>query len=624
MTEAEAKEKSMAVTMSELEMKTAHLEQKNARTIDENKRLLHALEELNDNLVLSESKVKDLQEELDATHAELSRIDARAARTEILEAQLSMIENEQEELRNQMATTRVEEKAATARWKKAERQLVELEHQLERIDKEHALERARSQNLLERLTRRKFTGQSHGSTPPVTADNGALSRFVKEVLAENGHLQLGVAELRDMLAQSQEEIGKLREKLEVLDQDRVDYKIINRSPLSMELARSPSQAGGVKTVVHHHHYHAPPQKIVPKLPIKRPKKRRTFAVDQFSSMRFKNSGDLTSSSSGPSTPNSFPKQWSSSAGATGAFSSSSPISTLTFRESSIFDRIDTDDTSRPTSADSAYPQPWPASAWTKRNPQPLTTTTTITSSSAVPPTPPPFTILHTTEEVPSDDSACSTPLSPILKRSISHESILSPAPPPSSRRPCPSPSITSTSTSTSSAKTTITHSPAAFHSLTKPKSHDAKASITHGIAIRDSNNTGGSAYSRLLGLHHPASSYSHSSHVASITSASPPKDAPHTSTSNGGKSRVGSAGWFWRYVPLAPTLKPPTQSPIMATTTAAIVGRQHLKKKFMVKPVSGYVDEELLKESLVDVNSEGGSGCGSGCGSEGASVGGVS
>jgi predicted nuclease with TOPRIM domain len=68
MTEAEAKEKSMAVTMSELEMKTAHLEQKNARTIDENKRLLHALEELNDNLVLSESKVKDLQEELDATH----------------------------------------------------------------------------------------------------------------------------------------------------------------------------------------------------------------------------------------------------------------------------------------------------------------------------------------------------------------------------------------------------------------------------------------------------------------------------------------------------------------------------------------------------------------------------
>jgi hypothetical protein len=62
----------------------------------------------------------------------------------------------------------------------------------------------------------------------------------------------------------------------------------------------------------------------------------------------------------------------------------------------------------------------------------------------------------------------------------------------------------------------------------------------------------------------------------------------------------------------------------MATTTAAIVGRQHLKKKFMVKPVSGYVDEELLKESLVDVNSEGGSGCGSGCGSEGASVGGVS
>lgn len=68
MAEAESRHASAAITISQLERKTAEHELENAKTIEENKRLLHRLEELNSDMTLSEHKVKELQEDLDAAH----------------------------------------------------------------------------------------------------------------------------------------------------------------------------------------------------------------------------------------------------------------------------------------------------------------------------------------------------------------------------------------------------------------------------------------------------------------------------------------------------------------------------------------------------------------------------
>ncbi|KAF8254064.1 hypothetical protein K440DRAFT_618669 [Wilcoxina mikolae CBS 423.85] len=562
MAEAEARQASATITISELEIKTTQLELENSKTIEENKRFLHKLEELNSNMTSSELRVRELQEDLDAAHAELSRVSAHAARTAVLEAQLAVLESEQAELRNTIATTREEERAAQARWRRAERQFAELELQLERIEREHTLEKARSQNILERMEQRKLANQRAGTFSTPMADKSALSRFMKEILAENGHLQLGVAELRDMLAQSQEEVDMLRQKLADLDADQ-QRAATGRPPLSMELARSPSQGGALGgVIVHHHHYHAPPggkEKAPIKPQIRRPKKKRNVTIDHFNALRLKGFDP------GPSTPaNAFSKRWSSSTGPL----SSSPTST--FRESSIFDRLDNgeDETSRPTSVDSNYPPPWPKQSWAKHN--------QFSSN------PPPFTILHTTEEVSSEGDGshpdspshmvATPPKIPVLKRSVSHESLLSISAMDPSTYLASSPALSGASSFAS---------PNLRNRSMKPK--DPQASITHGIALRDhpgSSQYGGSAYSRLLGLHQ-AESYS-SSPPASVGK---PSSRKSSATSNAG------SGWFWKYVTLAPGGSKPgrTEEPAKA-------------KKLVVstKPAVGYVDEDLLRESLVD------------------------
>ncbi|KAA8904550.1 hypothetical protein FN846DRAFT_919704 [Sphaerosporella brunnea] len=560
MAEAESRQAATAIIISELEMKTTELEYENSRKADENKLLLHNLEELNASMAMSELRVRELQEDLDAAHAELSRISAHAARTALLEAQLAVLESEQEELRNTIATTKEEERAAVARWRRAERQLAELEKQLERIQREHALERARSQNILERMEQRRLASQRAGTFPAaLAADKSALSRFMKEILAENGHLQLGVAELRDMLAQSQEEVKMLREKLESMDGEHLD---IGRSPLSMELSRSPSQPGiaaaatgnAAGVVVHHHHYHTGPgskAKAI-KPPVRRPKKKRGITADQHIDTARARGFEAETSAAAH-------KRWSTSTGT--APLSSSPTST--FRDS-IFDRID-DETSRPTSADSNYPAPWPKQSWAKHN-----------RKSSM--NPPPFTILHTTEEVsseadsvvqseraPSPPPQASPPRPiPVLKRSVSHESLLSVS---AMENYHASPSLSVSSFTSRRAPNLRQNS---------VKSNDPQASITPGVAIRAqrSGQYCGSAYSRLLGL--------------AEGNNSPPKKTISRKASPGSSTGGGGGGWFWKYVTLAPGGSKPGRSeePRLRPPTS--------------KPIPTFVDEDLLKESLVD------------------------
>lgn len=415
------------------------------------------------------------------------------------------------------------------------------------------------------MEQRKFANQKAGTFPPALADKSALSRFMKEILAENGHLQLGAAELRDMLTQSQEEVNMLRHKLEGMESAEYGVPIDMEIPLNMELARTPTQPSGVVggVVVHHHHYHSPnnaaKEKSAMKPQIRQPRKKKNVTINHFNTIQVR----------GFTVENSGSKRWSSSTGPP----SSSPTST--FHESSIFDRVEAgNDTSRPTSADSNYPPPWPK--WSKHH----------RSASS---NPPPFTILHTTEEVPSEPGSPVHPPPeismspsyqslqlPTLKRAISHESILS----------------------VSALDTTVflaAHSATSSFVSRRPgggrlrrggtiKANDPQASITHGTAIRDNGGSqwSGDAYSRLLGLHQAEG-------TSPPTNGRPPLTKKSTSSSSS-NSNNNAASRLWKYVTLAPGFK---QVKAEEPTHAKI-------KKMFTKPVVGLVDEDLLREALGD------------------------
>lgn len=598
MVEADRDREKMSHSISALENKISELEFANSRTTDANKGLLGTLEDANIDMCMSESRIRELQEELDVVHVsdyiqvhfctfryvsiggrrrgadtsqeELARISATAARTEVLEAQLAVLEAEQEELRNTVTTTKAEKRSAVLRWKKAERTLNELEQQVERIEVENQLEKARSQNLLDRLEQKRVVDPKTGhSSPTALQDRTQLSRFMKEILAENGHLQIGITELRDMLMASQEEVNRLREQLQEIGVQR------DRSPLSQELGRSPS----TQTIVHHYHYHAPTkEKGAPKSIARRPKKRRGPLGGE---------GFLSLERVGGSPPSAFSKRWSTGSRATSGAASpglTSPVST--FHESSIFDHAFAGpESSRPSSADSNYRAP---PAQSKRS---STSSSKYARRSDSSFGIPPFSILHTTEEVPSDHdySGPSSPAVPIptnkLRRAASHESMLSIMDLNLTTTSFPvSPALSSTASQQGKLKRTHT-----FAASVTP--NHAQASVSPGMGIRVpsfGSGSGSSAYSRLLGLQGGAAAGS-----------SPPAQRGALSSSLG----VG-AGWFWRWGG-GPVLEGQKN---MEERGGSVSGSETGRSSRMggriasgLSVLAGLVDEDLLKESLGEV-----------------------
>lgn len=491
----------------------------------------------------------------------------------MLETQLAVLETEQEELRNTVSTTKTEKRSAVVRWKKAERTLHELEQQIERIEVENKLEKARSQNLLDRLEQKRVVDPKTGhSSPTALQDRTQLSRFMKEILAENGHLQIGITELREMLMASQEEVNRLREQLQDIGVQRIER---DRSPLSQELGRSPS----TQTIVHHHHYHAPTkEKGALKPAVRRPKKRRgPVGGENF----------LPLEHNGSSPPSALSKRWSIGSRATASSGLTSPVST--FHESSVFDHAFAGpESSRPSSADSNYRAP------------PVQSKRSSTSSSKYARRSdssfgiPPFSILHTTEEVPSDHDY-SPPSSPTiaipvnkLRRAASHESMLSIMDLNLTTTSFPvSPALSSSNSTASQGKLKRTHT---FAASVTP--NHAQASVSPGMGIRvPSSGSGSSAYSRLLGLHQEG-----------VAGSSPPAQRGALSGSLG----VG-AGWFWRWgggpAPEA------TQKVVLGEERGGSVSGSETGRSSRMggriasglSVLAGYVDEDLLKDSLGEV-----------------------
>jgi hypothetical protein len=383
MAEAEQSRLEMSARIESLEIDKKKLEADNAKTIQENRGLLNQLEDLNSSITDSEHHVKSLEATLQSTQQELRRLEGLAQRTHDLEIQLSVLEQEQVILQQTVATTEAEERSAIQRWKKAERRLYEVQEQLEKIEREAREERERHVEVVGRMERQRTVekelesaaGRLKGTAAATSLGQGkngsnVVSHFVKDILQDNANLQMGIVELREMLMNSNEEVQTLREQL-MLHQPMYAGNDDTNSPPTLRAELAPKEPQVVSQELHvHHHYHVPAKREE----IRRPKKKRTII----------NPALFTppSGSQSPRTPKARPvplstatailshtsisvpppltpsKRWSAQSGQTVSdfAPSSAPSSPHSmYRNSGIFDHVSMDQAldSRPTSPGSS-------------------------------------------------------------------------------------------------------------------------------------------------------------------------------------------------------------------------------------------------------------------------------
>lgn len=403
--EAEKEKARMVVEIEQLTAEKNVLEARNVVVVEENRNLLDQLENVNNAVCESDLHIESLNATLQSTQAELHRLNNLATRTDSLERELQVYEQEQTCLHATLESKTEEERAATLRWQHAQRKLAAMEDQLERIEQAAAEERERHVEVIARIERQRLVEKeletSGGRLPGAAAtklsirekhSSGVVSHFVKDILQDNANLQLGIVELRDLLTNSNDEVERLREQLAqplLANQDLEIEPLGSRraSTLNHELSRASAQELHV-----HHHYHAPSNSVDPSRrqgqTLRRPKKKRqgltsgvftpssgtrtprssisgvTSIAPSSSSMFTPSSSAAILSHTAVTVPNSNvsayrSNRWSMQSGFTAESSmASSPRSTTTYQPSSLFDRGLSDagmDSSRPTTPDSETP-----------------------------------------------------------------------------------------------------------------------------------------------------------------------------------------------------------------------------------------------------------------------------
>jgi hypothetical protein len=362
--EAEQDRKQLTAMIDKLTKENTELESRNQRTIGENRNLLDELETLNNAIKDSESKVTDLTEVLNSTEQELERINGLASRTEQLQLQISQLEDDLDTANKLAGTTKEENRAAVLHWQEAERAIIRLNVQIERIEAEAKSERDRHADMLERVERRKAVELALlQKRPPRQANDpnssAVVSHFVKDILQDNANLQMGIVELKELLNRSNDEVERLRDHMLLPpgDDEPIDRSATQTPTLGAELAG--------KTELHvHHHYHPPndENKTPRPAPTRRSRKKRSSLSSRSHTPRSSislarpqspSSNSAILSQTSVTIPK--PKRWSVQSNQTG-FTSSSSLPSSPYADS-IFDRVfgpeAATDTSRPSSPESS-------------------------------------------------------------------------------------------------------------------------------------------------------------------------------------------------------------------------------------------------------------------------------
>lgn len=380
MADAERTRQEMGLRIEQLETDKKDLEAENARTVEENRALLDQLEGMNSTIADSETHVKSLEATLETTQQELHRLEVLAARAQTLEIQLAIAEQQHAVLQQTIRKGEEDERSAIQRWKKAERELFDVQEQLERMEREGREERERHSEVISRMERQRAVekeldtaaGRLKGAAAAASlgkskTGSSVVSNFVKDILQDNANLQLGIVELRELLANSNDEVQTLREQLlrhqPVEKEDGATSS--DPSTLKSELISKEPQVVSQELHIHHHHYHKSN-----KDEFRRPKKKRnTINAVVFTPRRSRPGSTsaatiLSQTSSTVPSPVTSQQRWSLQSATTVSESSSLPSSPISaFRSPALFDRGNIDqafDSSRPTSPGSSVDPTSPA------------------------------------------------------------------------------------------------------------------------------------------------------------------------------------------------------------------------------------------------------------------------
>ncbi|KAL9594793.1 MAG: hypothetical protein Q9219_006830 [cf. Caloplaca sp. 3 TL-2023] len=308
--EAEEERRRMATSIDKLELDKKELESANARTIEDNRNLVDQLEALNNTLSGSESHILSLNATLQSTRQELDRLNALAARTSHLEEQLSLMETEQTTLHDRLASSEEDQRSAVQRWKDAERTIGVLQDQIDRIEAEAKDETERHAEVMNRYERRQAVerqlenaaGRLKGAAAATTLGKGdgknhVVSHFVKDILADNASLQMGIMELREMLMGSNEEVQNLREQM-MLHQQIPSNQHQDSSPVALEKELDHGrlyEPDNVPALHVHHHYHEASK-------LGSPRRHRSTGPRRAKRRRNPNASGLSTPRSGLETP----------------------------------------------------------------------------------------------------------------------------------------------------------------------------------------------------------------------------------------------------------------------------------------------------------------------------------
>ncbi|POR32199.1 Uncharacterized protein TPAR_07588 [Tolypocladium paradoxum] len=388
MADAERDRLELTTCIERLELDKLDLEAANASRIEENRNLLDQLEALNNTISDSDTKIKSLEASLLSSQQTVRRLEAAAARAADAERHIAVLEDEQDKLHQELQSTKEDVRTHAQRFKEAQRGILDMQDQLERIEKEARQERERHAEAVDRMERQReidkqldvAAGRLKGAAATKSLQdqkngNRIVGHFVRDLLEDNANLQLGIAELRELLINSNDEIQSLRDQL-MFHQPVPQDDASPASTLKAEL--EPLQdSNRLSQELHiHHHYHAPPKQDMKK----QRKKRHGLLPSVFtpptlsapSSPRRPSKWGIASSPTAPAllshaagdtTPTlSRPRNsWAGSSNPPSEFSSSVPSSPN--QRGGVFDNVFTDSTpltSPTTSFDPTSPT-WRAS-----------------------------------------------------------------------------------------------------------------------------------------------------------------------------------------------------------------------------------------------------------------------
>ncbi|KAH7480124.1 hypothetical protein IWW34DRAFT_247871 [Fusarium oxysporum f. sp. albedinis] len=265
MADAERDRLDLSSRIERLEMAKQELEAENALKIEENRNLLDQLELLNSTVSESDTKIKALEASLLSSQQAVRRLESAALRAEDAERHISLLELEQDDLYHELRSTKEDARTHAQRCKEAQRGIMDMQDQLERMEEEAREERQRHAEVIGRMERQRqvekqlntAAGRLKGAAASKTLQepkpgNPVVNHFVRDLLQDNANLQLGMAELREMLLNSNDEIQSLREQL-VTHQPIADSSTTLKDELE---AYEPPTTPRISQELHiHHHYH---------------------------------------------------------------------------------------------------------------------------------------------------------------------------------------------------------------------------------------------------------------------------------------------------------------------------------------------------------------------------------